>query len=283
MDLRTHIAARNRIDLAVKQAPFLQRDDVDLVEGAKALLGERSRRAQLASAERRQRPAGLGDQPLDSLEALLQRHWAVESHTLDSVTRERRRAARKLKDARQKAVAPCGKIDCTGHGAPPKPAYQRASSSMCWQLAASLPGAAAADQGSGPPKGKKLAGLGFKAAGRSRHVLSDKPAVQANTLLDDVLGTTGGYAALLLVDCSKCRGAACPILVRLSSSPCGSSGRLIPSSLALSRCRFGSVSRQPPLRFSSALRPVRSWQLRVSAAELRPSFSPMRCSVCRRS
>src|SRR5262249_53031512 len=120
IDLRTYVAARNRIDLAVEQTPLLQRDDVDFVEGAKALLGERSRRAQLAGAERRQRPAGLGDQPLDPLETLLQRHWAVESPALDSVTRKRRRPARKLKDTWQKAIAPCGKIDCTGHGAPPQ-------------------------------------------------------------------------------------------------------------------------------------------------------------------
>src|SRR5262245_9257653 len=249
MDLRTHIAARNRIDLAIKQAPFLQRDDVDLVEGAKALLGERSRRAQFAGAKRRQRPAGLGDQPLDPLEALLQRHWAVESHALDRVSRERRSPARKLKNARQKAVAPGGKIDCTGHGVPLKPACQRASSSMRWQLATSLPGAAAPDQGSGPPKGKKLVGLSFTLRAESDICCRPNQPSRPTPLLDDVLGATGGYAALLLVDCSKCRGAACPILVRLSSSPCGSSGRLIPNSLELSRCRFGSVSRQAPSRF----------------------------------
>src|SRR5205807_9363483 len=89
-DLRTYVAARDRIDLAVEQAPFLQRDDVDFVEGAKPLLGERSRRAQLAGAERRQRPARLGDQALDTLEALLQRHWASELHALHGVTRQRR-------------------------------------------------------------------------------------------------------------------------------------------------------------------------------------------------
>ena len=86
INLGAHITARNRIDLTVKQAPFLQRDDVDFVEGAKALLGEWSGRAQFAGAERRQRPAGLGDQPLDPLETLLQRHWAVESYALNRIT-----------------------------------------------------------------------------------------------------------------------------------------------------------------------------------------------------
>src|SRR5262249_30203145 len=42
-------------------------------------------------------------------------------------------------------------------------------------------------------------------AGRAE--LSDKPAIQTHPpLLDHVLGPTGGYAALLLVDCSKCGG-----------------------------------------------------------------------------
>jgi hypothetical protein len=52
---------------------------------------------------------------------------------------------------------------------------------MRWQLAASLPGAAAADQGSGPPKGKKLVGLSFTLRGGVGHMLPAKPAVQTNT------------------------------------------------------------------------------------------------------
>src|SRR5262249_10112112 len=40
-NLGTHIAARHRIDRAVEQAPFAEGDHIDLVEGAKAILGER--------------------------------------------------------------------------------------------------------------------------------------------------------------------------------------------------------------------------------------------------
>src|SRR5262249_62101572 len=91
------IAAPDRIDLAVEQAPFLQRDDIDFVERAKALLGERGRRAQFARTKRRQRPARLDDQPLDPLEPLLERHRRAESHALDGMSRQPPHTRRKLK------------------------------------------------------------------------------------------------------------------------------------------------------------------------------------------
>ena len=87
IDLGTNVAARNRVHLAVEQTPLLQRDDIDFVEGAEALFGERSGRTQFAGTERRQRPAGLRDQMLDALEALLERHRVAESHALNGMTR----------------------------------------------------------------------------------------------------------------------------------------------------------------------------------------------------
>src|SRR3954465_11007367 len=78
--LGAHIAARDGVDLAVEQAPFLQRDDVDLVEGTKALLGERRGRAQLAGAERRERPAGFLDVALHMREPFPQRQRLAEAH-----------------------------------------------------------------------------------------------------------------------------------------------------------------------------------------------------------
>src|SRR5262249_1298958 len=149
IDLGTHIAARNRIDLAVEQAPFLQRDDIDFVERAKALLGERSRRAQFARTKRRQRPARLGDQPLDPLKPLLERHRGAESHALDAMPRYRRNTGGKLKYARQEAEAARGKIDCIGHIVSPKRQGARQlllQPSRRALAAASLPAAAAADQ-----------------------------------------------------------------------------------------------------------------------------------------
>ena len=149
VDLRTHVAARDRIDLAVEQAPFLQGDHVDFVEGAKALLRERRRRAQFAGAERRQRPPRLGDHSLDALETRFEGHGGAKTHALDGMTRQRRDPGRKLKHARHEAEAARGKIDCTRHlvlpSASPRASFAQRSSA-CRQFTASLPAAAGADQ-----------------------------------------------------------------------------------------------------------------------------------------
>ena len=103
-DLRTDIGARHRIGLAVEHAPLLQRDDVLPVEFDEAGVGELAGRAQLASAERRQRPAAFANVLLDALEALQQRHRLAELHALDFVSRHRRDSAGILERERQEAV-----------------------------------------------------------------------------------------------------------------------------------------------------------------------------------
>src|SRR5262249_45891960 len=70
--------------------------------------------------KRRQRPARLGDQPLDPLEPLLERHRLAESHALDGMSRQRRNTGGKLKYARQEAETARGKIDHIGHVVSPK-------------------------------------------------------------------------------------------------------------------------------------------------------------------
>src|SRR5690606_21793568 len=57
VDLGADVAARDRIALAVDDAPLAQHLDIRTIERAKALLGELPRRAQLAGTERGERPA----------------------------------------------------------------------------------------------------------------------------------------------------------------------------------------------------------------------------------
>src|SRR5262249_62311351 len=99
-----------RIDLAVVNAPLAECHHVDLVEGAKPLLGERRGRAQLAGAERGERPSRLGDDTLDAREALLERHRIAEAHALDLVAIVRGGAAGILEDARNETVVARGEI-----------------------------------------------------------------------------------------------------------------------------------------------------------------------------
>ena len=79
------VAAGDRVDVAVHQAPAPQGLDVDGVEVAEALLGERLGRAQLARAERAHRAADRGEVTLDRGEAFSQRHDSVEAHALDAM------------------------------------------------------------------------------------------------------------------------------------------------------------------------------------------------------
>src|SRR5262245_48496765 len=113
-DLRADIAARDRISLAVVDPPLLQRDDVDLFEGTEALLGEWRRRAQLAGAERRERPAGLGDDPFDPLKAMLQWNRRAEAHATDCMARHRRCPAGILEHGGNEAISSGGEIGCHG-------------------------------------------------------------------------------------------------------------------------------------------------------------------------
>src|SRR5262249_8893882 len=115
VDLGAHVAARDRIHLSVEQAPLLQRDHVDFVEGAKALLGEGGGRAQFAGAEGRQRAAGCTDDALDACEAFRERHRRTEAHALDRVAALRRSAAGILEHAGQETIAARGEIDCVRH------------------------------------------------------------------------------------------------------------------------------------------------------------------------
>src|ERR1700738_3581446 len=59
IELRTDIAARDRVDAVLHDPPFDQRLDVDFVEGLKTVFREWRGRAQFAGAECRQRPAAL--------------------------------------------------------------------------------------------------------------------------------------------------------------------------------------------------------------------------------
>src|SRR5262249_3941938 len=105
IDGRTDIAARNRVHLAVEQAPFLECHDITLVEFTKALFGKLRGRAQLACAKRRQWPPRPRDQSLDLLKTLLERHEPAQSHALDGVPRQRRDAAGILKHGWYEAVS----------------------------------------------------------------------------------------------------------------------------------------------------------------------------------
>ena len=105
IDRRADIAARHRIGLAVEDRPALQRADVDLVEGGKPAFGEGRGRAQLAGAERRQRPAGRADDLLDAAKALVERHRAAELHAHDAVAGLGRDAGRILEHALDETIA----------------------------------------------------------------------------------------------------------------------------------------------------------------------------------
>src|SRR5262249_47014829 len=100
VDLGTHIAARDRVHLAVEQAPFFEGEDIDLVERTKTLLGEGRGGAQLAGAERCQRTSGLDDVAFDLLEARLEWDQHVKSHALEHMVRKRRDAAAILEHTR---------------------------------------------------------------------------------------------------------------------------------------------------------------------------------------
>src|SRR5262249_9156471 len=85
--------------------PFAQRSGVDLVEGAKAVLGEGFGRAQLTGAERRQRPAGAADRVGDLRKAWRERHRAMKAHAHDFEPGPGGYAAGILKARRDVAVA----------------------------------------------------------------------------------------------------------------------------------------------------------------------------------
>src|ERR1700750_1711693 len=82
IELRTDIAARDRVDVVLHDPPFDQRLDIDFVEGLETLFREWRGRAQLAGAERRQRPARRLDDLRNLLKALAPREHARETHPL---------------------------------------------------------------------------------------------------------------------------------------------------------------------------------------------------------
>ena len=96
IEFRADVAARNRIDLIAHQTPLAERLDVHRVEVAETLLGERRRRAQLACAQCGVRAPCIGEETLNSPEALAQPENARESHPLDTETGLRGDAARVL-------------------------------------------------------------------------------------------------------------------------------------------------------------------------------------------
>ena len=110
IDLRTDIAARHRIGLAVVNAPFRQRLDVVQVEIAKSLVGECRGRSQFAGAERRQRPARCLNVFCDLRKALGQRHQLVETHPLDLIAGVGRDTAGILEYGRNEPVIAGGKV-----------------------------------------------------------------------------------------------------------------------------------------------------------------------------
>jgi hypothetical protein len=81
-----------------------------LVEGEESGLGERPRRTQFASTERRQRPPRVSNILRNLREAFGQRQQAIETHTLDLETGISRRAARILKDRRDETIIAGWKI-----------------------------------------------------------------------------------------------------------------------------------------------------------------------------
>jgi hypothetical protein len=115
-DLGADVAARDRIGscLLVEDAPAGERGDVNLVEGAEAVIGERRRRPELARAEGRQRPPARLDDLLDALEALHQWHGIAERHALDAEAGLGCGTSGILENAGDEAVAAGGK-DLGGH------------------------------------------------------------------------------------------------------------------------------------------------------------------------
>src|SRR6185436_946446 len=98
----------------IEHAPFLQGDDVALVEVKEALLAELRRRAQFAGTEGGQRAPALADVGLDALEAFRQRHWLAELDALDLKAGQSCCAAGILERERQKTVVAGGEVGC-GH------------------------------------------------------------------------------------------------------------------------------------------------------------------------
>jgi hypothetical protein len=80
------------------------------VEIAKSLVGESSRRSQLAGTERRQRPARRLNVFCDLRKAFSQRHPFVEPHPLDLIAGIGSHAAGILKHGRDEAVVAGGKV-----------------------------------------------------------------------------------------------------------------------------------------------------------------------------
>ncbi len=105
IDLRADIAARDRVHFVAVHAPLAKRDHVGFVEFAKALLGKLPGRAELAGAERGERPAGRSNDGFDPGKALHQRHRRAKATALDLEARGGRDAARKLKSARNEAIS----------------------------------------------------------------------------------------------------------------------------------------------------------------------------------
>src|SRR5262245_32924382 len=103
----TDVAARHRIAalLAVVNPPLFQGANVGLVEGAKASVRKRGGRAQLASAERAQRPSAAGYDCGDACETAGQRYRRGKAHALDLEARLSRDPSRILKDPRDEAIA----------------------------------------------------------------------------------------------------------------------------------------------------------------------------------
>src|SRR5262249_48738349 len=120
VDIGAYVAARDRIDATVEQPPFAQGRDVSFVEGAKTVLGEWSRRAQFARAERGERPARHRNVMRDALEPVRERHGFAKAHAPDLVARQGRDARGILEYARNVAVAPRQEIGWHGTCSAPR-------------------------------------------------------------------------------------------------------------------------------------------------------------------
>ena len=116
VDRRTHVRARDRVGSRSDDPPSLECADVGAVERGKPLLGEGRRRADLARAEGRPRPAEGRQVGLNGAKTVVERHGTQETRALDLEPRFGRDACGILKYPRQIPVADGGKRDDLGHG-----------------------------------------------------------------------------------------------------------------------------------------------------------------------
>jgi hypothetical protein len=75
-----------------------------LVERAKALVCERSRRPQFTGADSRKRPARIPNDLFDAIEAITERHRITKAHTLDFESGKRRNATTVLEHTWQESI-----------------------------------------------------------------------------------------------------------------------------------------------------------------------------------